>query len=176
VFRADVCSGWRSGGAIALAIADTGQAPLSPPVTAALESSDPAEWHAVDPLPPASMRRRRRLTVADSGVLEIEARFRDTYAEPDGTETTVHEYTVSARADPDSLELTEITVTPGTLPSLDCPLAAPSGVRTVGVRLARLREHVKDSMHGPTTCTHLNDVLRSLADAASLSRGLARFE
>ncbi|MFO7163095.1 MAG: DUF2889 domain-containing protein [Mycolicibacterium hassiacum] len=36
------------------------------------------------------------------------------------------------------------------------------------MRLDELHGRVRNELHGTTTCTHLNDLLRSIADAAAL--------
>ena len=47
-----------------------------------------------------------------------------------------------------------------------------SGARSAssGVRVLDLRPEVRTQLVGPTTCTHLNDVLRGLEDVDWLSR------
>jgi hypothetical protein len=79
-----------------------------------------------------------------------------------------HEYEVNARVDPRGWTLVEATATPRVLPWPECPQAVPSGQRVAGRSLRSLREDVREDFVGTSTCTHLNDQFRSLADAALL--------
>jgi hypothetical protein len=54
------------------------------------------------------------------------------------------------------------------LPWTECPFAAASAARLDGHAVGELRELVGREFKGTTTCTHLNDLLRSLADLARL--------
>jgi hypothetical protein len=56
------------------------------------------------------------------------------------------------------------------LPWTECPAAAASAGRLDGLRVDELRERVAKEFRGTTTCTHLNDLLRSLADLGALVR------
>jgi hypothetical protein len=120
------------------------------------------------------MRRRRLVDVwrgvgtdgrTASAPVRIDVIFRDTYGEDDGSETVVHEYGLVVRVDPDSWKVTEAQATPGPLPAPECPSAAASASRLVGEPVDGLRELVRDELYGDTTCTHLNDTFRALADA-----------
>jgi hypothetical protein len=55
---------------------------------------------------------------------------------------------------------------------MECPGAVASAGRLVGMRLAELRTWVRREMTGASTCTHLNDTLRSLADVSALVSAL----
>ena len=59
--------------------------------------------------------------------------------------------------------------TPRALPWPECPQAAASASRLVGQPVGELRDFVRQDLSGTTTCTHLNDLLRSLADVATLA-------
>jgi hypothetical protein len=89
--------------------------------------------------------------------------FRDTHVDPDGRETVLHEYSLTASLDPDSLALSGAEARPRVLPWTECPSAAASAQRLDGHRVSELRELVGREFRGTTTCTHLNDLLRSLA-------------
>jgi hypothetical protein len=186
---ADVCAGWVRGGSMLAAVAETGIPLLGwgPPAPSLVPDDDELAWHPVDALAPHSMRRRRLVDVwrgvgADgrtaSAPIRVDVRFRDTYGEDDGTETVVHEYGVTARIDPDAWTVLSVTATPGPLPAPECPSAAASVDRVVGLPISELRDVVRAELSGPATCTHLNDVLRSLADVQALWAGasLARGE
>jgi hypothetical protein len=43
-----------------------------------------------------------------------------------------------------------------------------SAGRVAGISVNALRREVRDGFVGPTTCTHLNDTLRSLQDVSAL--------
>lgn len=169
-----ICAGWQDGGAMLDAIARTGVPLLGwgPPAPDLVDPDDPTGWHAMGALPPTSMRRRRLLDVASTpgadGRLAAEVRFRDSYWEHDGTETVVHEYGLHLAVDPADWTIRAIRATPGPLPAPECPSAAASAQLLVGVDVRTLRDHVRDELTGTGTCTHLNDVLRSLADLPRL--------
>lgn len=165
-----ICAGWQAGGAMEDAIRETGVPLLGwGPPAPDLTGDDPDAWHDLAPLAPTSMRRRRRLDVwPDGELLQVEGRYRDSYWEHDGSETVVHEYACTAAVDRASGRVVAATAVPGPLPAPECPSAAASAGDLVGVSLAELREVVRDRFTGVPTCTHLNDVLRSLADVGAL--------
>ncbi len=170
--QADVCAGWRIGGSMLRSVGETGLPELrrGPSASEPLVTDDPLAWHALPPLPPGSMRRARRIDAwrVDGGVVGIEAFFRDTFVSDDETEEIVHEYTVVASVDPGTLQFLAIRADVGPLPSSDCGDAALSATRLSGLSLSDLRAHVSTNFKGPTTCTHLNDVLRGLQDLPAL--------
>lgn len=183
----DVCAGWVDGGELAQAAAETGRALVSwgPPAPALDDSDDDLAWHPVEPLPPQSVRRRRLIDVwrgvgpdgrTASAPIRVEVRFRDTYSEADGSETVVHEYGLVVRVDADTWTILEAQAVPGPLPAPECPSAAASADRLVGEAVEGLRAKVRDDFTGTTTCTHLNDTFRAIADvrqmwtAASMAR------
>jgi hypothetical protein len=85
----------------------------------------------------------------------------------------VHEYTVEASISPDASTVLSCEATPRVLPWLECPQAAASARRLAGMKVLGLRPQVRAELVGPTTCTHLNDVLRELEDVVALA-GLLR--
>jgi hypothetical protein len=181
-----------------------GWGPSAPDVHGGPDGSpDELAWHPSDPLPPNAMRRRRLLDLwrgvgpdgrSATAPLRVTVRFRDTYAEagpsiddgtvpapdpaPATTETVVHEYGFTATIDLGSWTVTAATAVPGPLPAPECPSAAASAARLVGEPVAELRTLVRDGFTGPSTCTHLNDLFRSLADVRHLweSGAMARGE
>lgn len=169
----DLCAGWASEATMMTAL-DAGQPlPLAVgPVAPDLTSADDNGWHEMPPLPPVSMRRRRRLDVWEQDGWAIDAMFRDTWVGPDGVETVVHEYTASAHIDPETGAFASIEASPRVLPWPECPSAAASAARLVGTRADDLRSRVRAEFVGISTCTHLNDLLRSLADVPALARHL----
>lgn len=171
-----VCAGYRRGGTIAASIAADGSLPvvLGPPAPSLL-SDDPLGWHSLPPLDPHSMRRARRLDLARTGdVLEFDVHLRDSHMAPEGTETVIHEYAVRGIVDFLTLTIQEVRADPRVLPWVECPAAAASPGRLAGWSVAALRDQVHRELSGTTTCTHLNDTLRSLEDIAALAPALRR--
>jgi Protein of unknown function (DUF2889) len=169
--KADICSGWRGDGTmmVALRAGRRMPAPVGPPAPSLLDADDPLAWHDIDDLAANSMRRRRLVDVTWGDPLTVHAMFRDTHTGPDGTETVLHEYTVEAAVDAGSLTVLRCEATPRSLPWMECPEAAGSASRLEGRPLPDLRDFVRRELTGTTTCTHLNDLLRSLADVAALA-------
>ena len=171
----DICAGWSDGGTAVLGYTDLGPPLLVGPVAPEVEGDDALGWHAHDALPPHSTRRRRRLDVWQAdGVGHVDCFFRDSHVDGDGVETVVHEYTVHGTFDPVSLVFTASDADFGALPYPECPGAVASAARLTGEETAGLRRRVLQTMVGPSTCTHLNDQLRSLEDVGVLLRALAR--
>jgi hypothetical protein len=181
MLKADICSGWRRDGTMMVHLRAGGRfpAPVGPPAPALAGAEDPLAWHRVDDLAPGGMRRRRLVEVTRGDPLRplrVHAMFRDSHRGSDDIETVLHEYTVDAEVDPDTLVVLDCEATPRTLPWAECPAAAASAGRLRGQPVEGLRDFVRRELSGTTTCTHLNDLLRSLADVASLAtalRGLA---
>jgi hypothetical protein len=151
--------------------------PLSGPGAADLDAeNDPLAWHELADLGAGEMRRLRRTDVGldptHPGILVVDGMFRDSYLDSDGVESVVHEYGLSVRIDRDALTVLAIAAEPRVLPWQECPMAVASSGRLVGQRLTGLRTHVRGELTGTSTCTHLNDLLRSLDDVAVLARAL----
>jgi hypothetical protein len=174
--QADLCAGWKAGGTIMQGFAENNPPVVTGPDAPSLDDGDdPLAWHEYPgPLPLHGMRRRRRIDVlpsADGGTLAVDAHFRDSYVDEEG-ETVVHEYTVVARVDAASATFLEAEATPRVLPWFECPEAAASASRLAGRSLDSLRAGVRAEFLGATTCTHLNDMLRALADVGVLAARL----
>jgi hypothetical protein len=169
--RPDVCIGWRTGGTPQTSLRELGYAP--DPLMAVAEpfadDTDRLAWHTMSALPHAAVRRHRRLDVTAGAALEVSAMFFDTHVDDDGVERILHQYTLGAHVDPASHTVLDITATPWVLPFAECPFAGATAARIVGQPAGRLREYVALEYWGPTTCTHLNDLLRTLADVPHLA-------
>jgi len=172
-FRADLCAGWAHDATMMVTIRSSGVIPMAigPPAPDLVPPDDPRAWHDMPPLAPHAMRRRRRLDVIgtpDPGAFLVDAHFRDSYVDADGNESVVHEYSVSGRVDAAEGRVVEMAAEARVLPWMECPGAVASAGRLVGMRLAELRTWVRREMTGASTCTHLNDTLRSLGDVPAL--------
>ena len=133
--------------------------PIAPPL-------DPQGWHTVEPLRPHGMRRLRTLDLGPAD--EFAAHFRDSHVDGDGVETIVHEYTVEGSIDASARTITSVTANVRVLPWQECPGAIGSAARISGMTLSELRGRVRGEFVGTTTCTHLNDTLRAVADLDAL--------
>jgi hypothetical protein len=174
----NVCAGWVPEGLMARVVAKTGEPGLvgiGPPVPP-LASDDADAWHDMPPLAPLSMRRRRLLDLAPSAEapdrLAVIGLLRDSYMEPDGFESGVHEYGFSATVDRHDLVVLEAEATPRVLPGPDCAVAAASAANLVGRDAGELRDWIRQQGGGPATCTHLNDALRTMGDLGGLAQRL----
>ncbi|WP_031936758.1 DUF2889 domain-containing protein [Prescottella defluvii] len=159
----DQCAGYADRGVLIGTIRMRGRSPVADgPVAPRLD--DAFGW-LPGPLAPHSMRRRRRIDRwRVGGVLHIDAMFRDTYGRPDGVETVIHEYRLEVVADAGTGIVRDAVATPHVLPWFDCPGAVPSAGHLVGMTLAEVESRVRREFRGVDTCTHLNDLLRSIAD------------
>ncbi|OCB24397.1 hypothetical protein A5674_22875 [Mycobacterium malmoense] len=169
---ADQCAGFVTGGLLMSSFEAGDPAVVTGPLAPSLDDpDDPLAWHEMATLPLHGMRRRRRLDVNNSGEglgIEIDAMFRDTYVRADGTETIIHEYTVESVVDFDTRTILRSEAAPRVLPWQECPGAVASATRLAGIRLNDLHFRIRQELHGTTTCTHLNDLLRSIGDAEAL--------
>lgn len=166
--KEDICAGWISSGEMIQSIRKTGQipTPMGPPAPVLEPTEDPQSWHSMPALKIGAMRRRRLLDVSGSRVF---AMFRDTFIAPDtGVETVLHEYEINAEYDFNANRFTKCVAIPHVLPWPECPGAVASAGRVVGKSAAELRDYVRKEFNGTSTCTHLNDLLRSLADVETL--------
>ena len=172
--RGDLCAGWAVEASMMTIIKKTGRNPVpfgpeAPPVERA---DDPLAFHAMEPLAPFGMRRLRRLDVmtpdTPADPYPADVFFRDSHVDGDGIETIVHEYSVSVTVDGATRTIVTIGANADVLPWQECPAAIGSAARLAGMPLTDLRPWVRETFVGTTTCTHLNDVLRGLADLDQL--------
>jgi len=167
----DICSGFRSDGLPIRRMMN-----LEDPqhnLVPAFEldpGDDPLAWHAIEGPPgdSAMLRRRRRIDVVVGPLLKVDAMFRDSMWDPQGVEIVVHEYGVGATVDPGTMRLTDIRADPRVLPFNTCPAAAGNVDLLLGEPMHTLRRRVLELLVGTDCCTHLNDVLRALAEVPVL--------
>jgi hypothetical protein len=174
--RPDLCAGWRSGGTLLVGLEQTSRVPVAtgPDAPSLLREDDPLAWHALPPIPPTGMRRHRRLDLSLGDEIGVEVLFRDSHVAPDGRETIVHEYSVTAGVEREAFTFTRIEATAGSLPWIECNPAPASASRLLGRPVRGLRSHVRSEFTGVSTCTHLNDTLRSLEDVEALAAAAER--
>jgi len=165
----DQCSGWRARGEMfTQAVGDDGllRMPLGP------ERPGPtltAPWLPdLREIPPMSTRRSRVLSVQDD---VVRLHHQDAYADPDGVSRALHEWSVTARLDgrAEDRRIGAISVEAGRLPWQECPFAGASAERLVGRALGEIEQAVAEEFLGIGTCTHLNDLLRMLADVSDVA-------
>jgi hypothetical protein len=174
----DICAGWAHDASMLVHVRETGSLPvtLGPPAPMLEDAADPLSWHLMADLPPHAVRRRRRLDLLTplEGEQEhaIDLHFRDSHMDGQGRETIMHEYTMSGAIDVDVGRIESGAARAHVLPWVECPAALASAQRVDGMDLATLRTRVRKEFVGRSTCTHLNDSLRSLADVPALHLAL----
>lgn len=171
----DLCAGWAAGGTMLGVLGRTGifPIPVGPPAPVLAASGDLLAWHELPPMAPRSVRRRRRIDVIAGEPLRIDVHFRDSHLGATDPEEVLHEYLLSAAVDPATLTVLEAGATARVLPWPECPQAVASAGRIVGEPVRALRSLVAADFTGTSSCTHLNDVLRSLAGVSALAAALA---
>lgn len=166
----DLCAGWAAEGGMMQAAEATGTVPMPPnhPAPDLVRDDDALAWHLVAPLPEHGMRRRRRidLVLRPDGPADFDVHFRDTHAAEADREGILHEYSLEGVVIDG--HVAALSAEARVLPWLECPNALGSAERTIGQALGSLRDLVRSEFKGTSTCTHLNDALRSLADLAAL--------
>ena len=171
--KSDICSGWRSEGTMMTSVnAGLGVPVTVGPLAPTLDTDridDELAWHDIGMLPEGSMRRRRLVDVrTDSDRWIVTAMLRDTHVQMGGSETVLHEYSLDATVDAATRTFLTCAAVPRVLPWVECPVAAASADPLVGRSIDAARDYVRRELRGTSTCTHLNDLLRSLGDVGSL--------
>jgi hypothetical protein len=188
----DQCSGWRADGEMMRRV--DGNAgilvmPLGPRTTHSLTE----RWIGRQPaLAPMATRRERVLEVGSRdpaglrdlrGQGPVTVRYRDSYADPDGLSRALHEWTVhtvladsglggSGLAGSGDARFGKFAVEAGRLPWVECPAAGLSAHRLDGHAMADVEQMIGAGFAGISTCTHLNDTLRGLAELPDLIASL----
>jgi hypothetical protein len=133
---------------------------------------DPADdaLHPTEPLRAHGMRRMRRLDLHphDTASVAFDAHFRDSHVDGSEVETIVHEYSVTGRVELATRTIREVHAVARVLPWQECPGALASAGRVNGMTVGELRNRIRTEFVGISTCTHLNDTLRSLGDLDAL--------
>jgi hypothetical protein len=170
----DLCAGWAAGATMLGALSRTGlfPIPIGPPAPDLATPDDPLAWHDLPPMERRSVRRRRRLDLLEGDPLALDVHFRDSHLGADDPEDVLHEYVLAAAVRPGDLVVLASAATARVLPWPECPGALDSAGRVVGQPVDGLRALVASEFTGTSTCTHLNDVLRSLAGVTALAEAL----
>ncbi len=130
---------------------------------------DPEGWHAFTDQQGVGMRRARRIDVWQvNNQIKIDAAFQDSASSSRGGRMVLHEYHLTASADPKTLTLQSIEAHPKVLPFPECTSAPAQLSGLKGTAISSLRETVLDQLSGTSGCTHLNDALRALAEVPAL--------
>lgn len=134
---------------------------------------DPDGWHALAMQKGIGMRRARRIDVWREGEeLAIDVGFQDSGTQPDSADRiAIHEYHVVAKTKDG--RLSELKVDPRILPFQECPGAVAHTKLMLTRPLADLRAEVLATLPGILGCTHLNDVLRSMAEVPAMAAHLS---
>ena len=167
----DICTGFTAG---ASSLGPSGEVRMDIQSRTAVGSlvnpDDPDGWHDLPKQSGPAFRRARRIDVWREGEnIRGDAGFQDSGTLPDGGRAAVHEYRVHAEVDPRDAMLGSLQALPLILPYRECPGASVMASRMVGANVADFRLSVLDRLSGTAGCTHLNDVLRGLADVPMLS-------
>jgi len=165
-----VCIGFRSGSS---ALETEGNSEVVANHVAVLplpHPDDPVGWHEMIERDRINFRRARRIDVwRDGDLLRIDSMFQDSAGAPGGGRVAIHQYRLTATADASTQTLLSIEATPGTLPFREC-LAAPVNLPALlGTPLVELRSAVLNRLRKTAGCTHLNDMVRALAEVPMLA-------
>jgi Protein of unknown function (DUF2889) len=141
-------------------------------VPSLVNPEDPEGWHPLPPQVGVGMRRARRIDVwADGDEFAIDVGFQDSGTQPDSDDRmAIHEYQVSAKTSAGMLA--DLKIDARILPYQECPGAVIHAQRMLGAPLSELRAKVLETLPGILGCTHLNDVLRSMAEVPQLAAQL----
>lgn len=169
---ANVCTGFADGSSAREAYGPGSRPEAATPVPPLVHPDDPAGWHALPELPGTTMRRARWIDLWREGEeIAVAAGFQDSGSSPAGHRVAVHEYRLTARVAADN-RLLALEVAPHILPFAECPGAPAKALALIGQDVTSFRSTVLEQLPGTHGCTHLNDVLRALADVPALARQL----
>ncbi|MCK9541256.1 MAG: DUF2889 domain-containing protein [Novosphingobium sp.] len=165
-----VCIGFRPGGG---AVDEDGRSQPGQNATRVVPLPDPADpdgWHELPVFDGVNFRRARRIDVwREGGEIVVESHFQDTSSAPDGGDRcAIHEYLLNARIGEDGT-VRVLEALPGTLPYASCRAAPANNEVLIGTHARQLRDVVLERLKFTGGCTHLNDMLRSLAEAPVLA-------
>lgn len=169
----DICIGWAQD-SIALRTLHSADHAIVPEMVAAPTWEQPEGPEGALQL--GVIRRERRIDVwHEGGGLEVEATFRDSFgdAHVEGLgagEGVLHEYALRARVE--NGLLVSLVPEPRVLPYPECPGAVRATSKLIGEPVAELGTLVPEVLVNISSCTHLNDLLRSLSGVEALALAL----
>ncbi|WP_374526915.1 DUF2889 domain-containing protein [Novosphingobium sp.] len=168
----DICTGFATGGSAFKPDGTPDNVNQSFTEVGPLEHpDDPLGWHAMPYQEGPQKRRARRIDLwRENGVIKVDAGFQDSGSNPRGGRTAIHEYRVYAEIDPADDRLLALQALPLILPYRECPGASVKATRMIGQNVTQFRGAVLETLPATLGCTHLNDVLRALADVPALAR------
>jgi len=170
----DICTGFAEGSSALEGM--VGAVPIfeeAAHVGPLVNADDPVGWHTMPEQTGPAMRRARRIDLWRQGdLLMVDAAFQDSGTSPAGGRRGVHEYRVYAEIDATTGTLLALQALPLILPFPECPGASVKATRMIGRKVQDFRADVLEVLPGTSGCTHLNDVLRALADVPALARQL----
>ena len=135
---------------------------------------DPAGWHDFSESSGPQSQRSRRIDVwLEPGSIAVDSAFQDSAMHPGEGRIAVHEYALSGAIDRASGELAWFEPEARILPHPECPAAMIEAQRMARLPVAGFRTSVRENLPGVLGCTHLNDVLRALADVPRLAKPLS---
>ena len=157
-----LCSGLRPGGYNAISFEKKISWPHHFRIAGDLSNpDDPWAWHELG----------RVVDVwRDADSIEVDAHYRDSVWGDHHTELSLHEYSLRATINPKSHALLSVAVMPRVLPFPECPSASQHATSLVGTMVDDFRASVNESLRGLECCTHLNDMLRGLAEVPALAQ------
>ena len=165
-----VCIGFRPGSS-ALAHVDIHELPhAAARVTSLVNPADPEGWHAFRDHAEITFRRARWIDIwRDGDAIRVESGFQDSASAPDGGDrVAVHEYLIRATVDASGV-LAAVEALPGTLPYAECRADPVNLSHLIGTPMADLRDTVLTMLRKTAGCTHLNDMMRALAEVPALA-------
>ena len=169
-FMENVCHGFATGHS---PLASTRPPPNNPEVVPLAHPQDDLSWHQLPQTEGANFRRARYIDISvHDNVMNINVGFQDSASDPSSARVAIHEYRLHAQADIEHGVLTSLTATPHILPFVECPGAIANISSLIGTPLHEMRTRVIEELPGVKGCTHLNDVLRGLAEAPILANFL----
>lgn len=170
----NICTGFAEGSSALAKIGTKEQnAGGAPDVGPLVNDQDTAGWHEMPEQSGPAMRRARRIDVwRDGDILMVDAGFQDSGTSPQGGRRAVHEYRIYAEIDGRTGVLLSLQALPLILPFAECPGASIKATRMVGRDVSDFRDAVLEVLPETLGCTHLNDVLRALADVPTLAKHL----
>ena len=131
---------------------------------ALVENDGPNEWRL----------RRTDIWMEGDGEIVADCWFQDSAAIFGATDRRriFHEYSMLARIEGSSMTLASVEVTPHVLPYMTCRASVTTPNVLLNRNINDFRSLVPALLGRTAGCTHLNDMLRALPDAAALSRNL----